>query len=180
MESVRAVWQIIGGALAWAWSWIWYGWTSLIDWVTQVGLAQMGITIRETSDMVDYLSGMIAIVGAVVAIWHFIFRHREGSKEQQRAFFAQLNQSVTTLIMHTHSKRTADMEMAYSTILQLIYSHKYLLGKKPMAKLFFYWKPAKQEYHEAQELVKKASPGIILTPRLDALQEYVQEVLKKY
>jgi hypothetical protein len=69
--------------------------------------------------------------------------------------------------------------MAYATILQLIHSHKYLLDKQRMQKLMHYWKPAKQEYHAAQQLVRKHSGGMILTPCLDALQQHVQDVLKK-
>jgi len=133
----------ITDALAWAWGWIWYGWTSAIEWVMQVDVAQIGITMRGTSDIVDYMSSIIGLIGAVVTVWHFTFRRRAGSKDQQRAFFAQLNQSVTILIMHTHNKRIADMEMAYSAILLLIHSHKYLLDKQHMQKLERYWRPAK-------------------------------------
>lgn len=180
MESVFAVLQAIGAALAWAWGWIWYGWTSAVDWVTQVGFAQIGITIRETGDIVDYASGMIGIIGAVVAVWHFAFRRRAGTKDQQRAFFAQLNQSVGSLIMHTHSKRIADMEMAYSAILLLIHSHEYLLDKQHTQQLERYWRPAKREYHEALRLARNNPGGKIPTPHLDALQQHVQDVLKKF
>jgi hypothetical protein len=95
----------ITDTLAWAWGWIWYGWTSLIDWDTQMGLAQMGITIRETGDIVDYVSGMIGIIGAAVAVWHFVFRRRAGSKEQQGAFF----RNSINLLRHLSCTHTASM-----------------------------------------------------------------------
>lgn len=180
MESVRAVWQIIGGALAWAWGWIWYGWTSLIDWVTQVGLAQMGITIRETGDIVDYLSGVIAIVAAVVAVLRIFIQRPEGTKEQRKAFFNQLNQSITNLIMQIHSKKLTEMEIAFTGAKQQIYSHQYIIGKRQNKVLFAYWEPAKDEYYAARKTIfKQTASQTIPTPRLDELQKYLQTELTK-
>ena len=176
MESVRAVWQAIGAALAWAWGWIWYGWTSLIDWVTQVGLAQLGITIRETGDVVDYISGMIAIVAAVTAVWRIFVGRTEGPRNELKAFYGQMNESVTKLIGHIHRKEQAEMGMVYFAITQQIHGFRFILGNRRQQVLMQRWKIAQKEYSAKQKLLNQS--GKILTPELESFQEFLQREYK--
>jgi hypothetical protein len=176
MESVFAVLQAIGAAFAWAWGWIWYGWTTAIDWVTQVGLAQIGITIRETGDIVDYASGIIAIVAATAAIWRIIVRRTEGPRNELKAFYGQMNESVTKLIGHVHRKEQAEMGMVYYAMAQQIHGYKYILGNRRRKVLMQRWKLAQDEYFAAKKRLNQSAA--IPTPELQSFQEFLQREYK--
>lgn len=169
---VRALWQGIQHVL----SAIWAGWQGLIDWITHVGLRQIGITIRETSDVIDYVSGVIAIVAAVLAVYRWWRPQPQRAKVVQA--YQRLNAEVTQHIIALRHKNAVEADRCYNAFMATLHENKYLFDTKDRKALFDHWTPAKYEHQKLYPMIKNGTPDKINPVHLQALQIHIQQRLK--
>ena len=167
---LQAFWQGIVHGLAV----IWAGWQGIVDWVTQVALAQIGITMRETGDVVDYLSGVVAIAAAVFAAYRWL-RPRGSPKVVQA--YQRLNAAVTRLIIALRHKHVTEADHYYNAFMAELHESKYLLNSKDRAALFAHWTPAKYEHQHLYQAIKDGMPDKVNPVHLQALQLHIQQKL---
>jgi len=177
MEQQQDILQRISDVLVGVWTWVWQGWSAVVSWLIQGVLPQIGITIRDTGDEVNYISGLIAIVGAIVALARYLWPSPPATKPMIIEGYKGLNGEITQLIIVLRQKNLDAAHTHYNEFMKLLHTHKYVFPTLQRNELFVHWRATKKEYHAIRRVVTRDASAKISTAKHAALQAYIQRQL---